>query len=222
MSTAMNTSIPSYIDTSVCLCGLIASKSTLPNNGGMPELWRCIGNASASITDGSNGKWWNTSLPSEELSGLNQPQNWAENPPDLSQAYVLVDSNGQAAYQKLGSGGSPALIGADTKCNGNNDSTVSGMYYAKGIAALNLTSTSSSMTSSATSTGASTGISSVGSTATSSGSTTSTTAPTSSTGSSSTTSSTAAASPKSAANHVTLQSTFLVGMMFAPLIALLM
>lgn len=218
MSTAMNTTIPSYIDSSICLCGLLASKSSLPNNGELTELWRCIGDASASIQDGTNGKWWNTSLPSEELSGLNEPQNWAENPPDLSQAYVLVDTNGQSAYQKLGSGGSPSLVGADTKCNGKNDSSLSGMYYSKGKAALNLTSTSSSMTSTATSSGTSSTASSSTST---SGSMTSTTTPTSSTGSS-TSATTTAASPKSAANHVTLRSAFLVGMVFAPLFALLM
>lgn len=220
MSTAMNTTtLPEYIDTSSCLCGLLASKSSLPNNGEMIELWRCIGSNSAKVQDGSNGKWWNTSLPSQELSGLNQPQNWAENPPDLSQAFVLVNTNGQSAYQKLGSGGSPELIGADANCNGKNDTALSGMFYSNGKVASNTTSTSSSMTSSATSSGTS----SAGSTATStSGTTTSTTAPGSSTGSSTTSASTTKASSTSAAHHVTLKSAFLVGMVFAPLVALLM
>lgn len=211
MSTATNTTIPSYIDNSICLCGLLASKSSLPNNGEMTELWRCIGNASASIEDGTNGKWWNTSLPSEELSGLNQPQDWAENPPDLSQAFVLVDTNGQSSYQKLGSGSSPSLVGADTNCNGINDTSLSGMYYSKGKAALNLTSTSSSMTSSASSTATST-----------SGSMTSTTTASSSSTKPSTSATTTAASSKSAANHVSLKSAFLVGMIMAPLVAFLM
>lgn len=70
------TNLPSYIDNQACLCGLLESRSSLPNNGEHIELWRCIGNASDNVEDGGNGKWYNTSLPSQELSGINQPQNW--------------------------------------------------------------------------------------------------------------------------------------------------
>ena len=70
------TNLPSYIDDQACLCGLLESRSSLPNNGEVIQLWRCIGNASDNIEDGGHGKWYNTSLPSQELSGINQPQNW--------------------------------------------------------------------------------------------------------------------------------------------------
>ena len=70
------TDLPSYIDDQACLCGLLDSRSTVPNNGELIELWRCIGNASDNIEHGGNGKWYNTSLPSQELSGINRPQNW--------------------------------------------------------------------------------------------------------------------------------------------------
>ena len=73
---ASSTNLPSYIDDKVCLCGLLESRSSLPNNGEHIELWRCIGNASDDIEHGNNGKWYNTSLPSQELAGINQPQNW--------------------------------------------------------------------------------------------------------------------------------------------------
>ena len=71
-----STNLPSYIDDRACLCGLLESLSSLPNNGEHVELWRCIGDASDDIEDGGHGKWYNTSLPSQELAGLNQPQNW--------------------------------------------------------------------------------------------------------------------------------------------------
>ena len=70
------TNLPSYIDDQACLCGLLQSRSSLPNNGEVIQLWRCIGNASDNIEDGGHGKWYNTMLPSQELSGINQPQNW--------------------------------------------------------------------------------------------------------------------------------------------------
>lgn len=68
------TNLPSYIDDQACLCGLLQSRSSPPENG--IELWRCIGNASSNVEDGSNGKWYNTSLSSQQVSGINQPQNW--------------------------------------------------------------------------------------------------------------------------------------------------
>ena len=70
------TNLPSYIDDHACLCGLLESRSSLPDNGELIELWRCIGNGSNNIEEGGNGKWYNTTLPSQELSGINKPQNW--------------------------------------------------------------------------------------------------------------------------------------------------
>lgn len=212
------TNLPSYIDNAACLCGLLNQKSSLPVNGEQIEMWRCIGNASDNINSGGNGKWYNTSQPSQELSGINEPQNWAQNPPDLSQAYVLEDHNGQAAYAKLGPGGSPDLIGADAGCTGMNDTKLSTMYYAKGNGTSNPT-TSSSSSSSATSS-ASGSATSGSATATSGATTSAATGATTSAGSTSA----SASAPKgtsSAATHFSLSSALLVGMVFAPLVSLL-
>lgn len=126
------TNLPSYIDTDACLCALVTSRSTLPNNGEVTELWRCIGNSSANIGLGSHGKWYNTVLPSEDLSGINKPEDWAENPPDLSQTYVLEKEKNSTVYNILGPGGSSSLIGADVNCTGMNDTVFSELYYARG------------------------------------------------------------------------------------------
>ena len=216
------TNLPEFIDTNACLCGLLESASELPDNGGITELWRCIGNASADVTHGDNGKWYNTTLPSEELSGINESQNWGQNPPDTSQAYVLVSVNGQAAYQVLGSGGSSELIGGDTNCNGKNDTTLSGMYYAKGKDSS--PSASAAITSSTSSASSSKTVSSAIATSVSVASS-STTAPPSSTTSTGSPSASAAA-PKggssSAADHISLKSAFLVGLVFASVGSILM
>ncbi len=71
---ASSTNLPSFIDDQACLCGLLESRSSLPNNGEHIELWRCIGNASNNIEVGGNGKWYNTSLPSQVcIFGANYP-----------------------------------------------------------------------------------------------------------------------------------------------------
>lgn len=229
-STPSSTNVPSFIDTAACLCGLLNQKSSLPVNGEQIEMWRCIGDASANINSGGNGKWYNTSLPSQELSGINKPQNWGDNPPDLSQAYVLEDHNGMALYAKLGSGGSPDLIGKDVGCTGKNDTMASTMYYAKGNGTSNstmMTSSSSSasgMSSSSSSPASSaTGMATSGSVTTTSGASTSAaTGATTSAGSTSASASAPKGTSSSAAPHFSLSSALLVGMVLAPLASLLM
>ena len=127
MSTSA-TSFPQFIDTASCLCGLIPSREPDPN-GGQVQLWRCISDVSGSLESGSDGKWFNTSLPSQELSGLAQPENSGQNPPDTSQAYVLEDSHGETSYQKLSSSGSSGLTGDDKSCTGKNSTSLSREYY---------------------------------------------------------------------------------------------
>ena len=123
--------IPSFIDTSACICGLLTQESTSDVNGEVIEMWRCEANLSESIADGSHGKWFNTSEPSQELSGLGEPRNWGDNPPDLSAVYVLVKgSDGSATYQPLNSSDGSWLVGNDTRCSGRNDTEASGAFYA--------------------------------------------------------------------------------------------
>ncbi|MCJ1458513.1 hypothetical protein MMC28_008886 [Mycoblastus sanguinarius] len=209
------THLPSYIDTAACLCGLIKSAASFPKNGELVEMWRCIGNASDDVTSGGHGKWYNTSLPSQELSGLNEPQDWAENPPNLSQAYVLQDENGSAVYEKLGPGGSVDLVGADVNCTAVNSTVLSGEYYARGKGASNSTSTSTSSIASSTATSSSSGT-------TQPATTTSGTPSAAQSPSSGKRGPTPTKSLSSAASHVTLKSAFLVGMVLAPLFSLLM
>ena len=218
------TNIPEFIDTNACLCGLLQSASELPDNGGITELWRCIGDASADITHGNNGKWYNTTLPSEELSGINQPQNWGQNPPDTSQSFVLMTKNGQDAYQVLGSGGSSALIGDDANCNGKNDTTLTGMYYSKGKDSPHSASSATTSPTSSTSSASAKKISSTTATSVSVASSSTTPAPASTTSTESPSASVAApkGTSSSAANHFSLKSAFLVGMLFAPLASILM
>ena len=123
--------IPSFIDTGACICGLLTQESTLPDNGEVIEMWRCEANLSESVAEGSHGKWYNTSLPSQELSGLGEPRNWGGNPPDLSAVFVLVHgADGSATYQPLNSSDSNNLVGNDTKCTGSNDTAASAAFYA--------------------------------------------------------------------------------------------
>ena len=118
----------------------------------------------------------------------------------MSQAYVLMDEDGKAAYEKLMSEGSINLIGPDKDCTGTNDTFLSEQYYARGKGVPKSSSTSVSMMP-----------------------TTKSVTKTSATASTST----AAAPPKgtnqsSAIHQVSLRSTFLVGMIFATLFGLLL
>ena len=126
------TNLPYYIDTDACLCGLLTSRSTLTNNGEIPELWRCVGNSSANIELGGHAKWHNTFLPSEDLSGINEPVDCAESPPDLSQTYALEEDKISTVYTVLGPEGSSSLIGADVNCTGINDTVSSELYFERG------------------------------------------------------------------------------------------
>lgn len=94
-------------------------------------MWRCMANLYQSIADGSHGKWFNTSLPSQDLSGINQPRNWGFNPPNVKETFVLVYSqnNTVAEYLPLDSQTSSNLVGNDVKCTGNNDTAASTKFY---------------------------------------------------------------------------------------------
>ena len=112
----------------------------------------------------------------------------------MSQAYVLVEEDGKAAYEKLTSEGAVNLIGSDKDCTGTNDTSLSEQYYARGKGVPKPSSTSVSVM-----------------TAKSVTKTSATASPP-----------TAAAPPKgvkksSAVHQVSLGSAFLVAMVLAPL-----
>ena len=116
---------------------------------------------------------------------------------------MLVDKNGQAVYEELDSKGSPNLIGLDEDCTGKNDTSLSRQYYARGKEAPKPSTTSTSANPTA------------GSATSAMTSTTPTASPPA-----------AAAPPKgngktSAGHGLSLKSTFLVGIILAPLFGLL-
>ena len=114
--------------------------------------------------------------------------------------YVLQDKNGQAVYEELLSEGSVNLIGSDEDCTGKNDTSLSEQYYARGKGILKPSSASPSL-------------------APTIKSATTSTIPTASASKAATP---PKGKPKSSATHqVSLRSTFLVGMVLAPLFELL-
>ena len=128
-----------------------------------------------------------------------------ENPPDLSQAYVLLENNGQAVYEELRSQGSNSLVGSDQDCTGMNDTSLSEQYYARGKGVPKPSSTSTSLTPTAKTV-----------------TETSATASTTSIASPSKAAAPAKGKDKSSGIHqVSLKSTFLVGLILAPLFRLL-
>lgn len=92
-------------------------------------MWRCTASTSTPITQGTNGKWYNTTLPSTDVSGVGKPRNWGGNPPDLRVTYVLVAEGGEEVYEVLGAGDAGALVGGGWGCNGINDTKASGVFY---------------------------------------------------------------------------------------------
>ena len=134
-----------------------------------------------------------------------------ENPPDLSQAYVLLDDHGQTVYERLGSEGSAGLIGSDGDCNGKNDTSMSKQYYARGEGVSKPSTTSTSSTSSTSTTAGANSVTGTSSAV----STTATISP-----------SEVAAPPKGESKSsgkppISLKATFLVGIVLVPMFGLL-
>lgn len=214
-------SVPEFIDTATCLCGLLSAPAAA-YNGEQIEMWRCIGNPAANISTGNNGKWYNTTLPSQEVSAINEAQNWGDNPPDLSSVFILVDHSGKDTYEPYKSGSSPELVGNDMKCTGKNDTALSGTFYKQGIRAI-MSGSSVSMSSAAPTASPSTSgrntASSKSSASMTSGSTTVSSSASSSI-SSSTTAPTSSTAASSGANHIEFKTLFIFGLLFAPLLSL--
>lgn len=94
-------------------------------------MWRCTADLSTSIADGTHGKWFNTTLPSQEVSGLNEPRQWDHNPPFLNQTFVLEAVDGGEYYELLdASDAVTGLQGGDSNCTGSKDQTASAAFYA--------------------------------------------------------------------------------------------
>ena len=127
------TSLPSgpiFIDTASCQCALRASQDTVPKNISHTQVWRCVGNATENVYAGSSGKWY---FPVNEGSNedLNKTFNWANNPPDANQPYILQESGDQGLlfYTPLNDTNSFELSTFDQACTGQNDTQLSGPFY---------------------------------------------------------------------------------------------
>ena len=122
--------LPEFIDTSACICGLLTVEDSLPHNGEIIEMWRCTASVDDDISKGTHGKWFNTTLPSQELSGYGAGRQWFENPPYLNDTYVLVSEDGGEYYEALDAANAGALQGGDVNCTGMKDQTASAAFYA--------------------------------------------------------------------------------------------
>ncbi|KAL6715744.1 hypothetical protein ACLMJK_006705 [Lecanora helva] len=123
--------LPEFIDTGACICGLLNIEDTLPHNGEVIEMWRCTASVDDDISKGSHGKWYNTTLPSQEVSGINKGREWDGNPPYLNETFVLVAEDGGAYYEVLDAANAEyALLGGDVNCTGSKDQAASAAFYA--------------------------------------------------------------------------------------------
>ncbi|MCJ1472453.1 hypothetical protein MMC13_001101 [Lambiella insularis] len=119
---------PAFIDAALCRCALQSSNRLDPYDAEPnPEAWRCIGENSADIYNGSTGMWF---LPvrTKSSADLHEPDNWAGNPPDLTQVYIV--DNGTGMFEVYAGEQSGYLSSADQACTGLNDTTQSEQYYA--------------------------------------------------------------------------------------------
>ena len=121
---------PIFVDTASCQCALQLKQDTEPSEQSRNQAWRCIGNATENIYLGHTGKWF---FPVNEGSkaDLNQTYNWANNPPDTTQPYLLEDSQDktEAHYIPFNATDSSQLSLFDQACTGQNDTEFSGPFY---------------------------------------------------------------------------------------------
>ena len=96
----------------------------------MVEMWRCTAAVNEDISKASYGKWFNTTLPSQESSGVNKGRTWDANPPFVNETYILVHRDEGAFYEPLGKGNSGELFGEDANCTGAKDDAASAAFYA--------------------------------------------------------------------------------------------
>lgn len=93
-------------------------------------MWRCTASLDTDISTHTHGKWFNTTYPSQELSGTGEGRTWDENPPYVGQTFVLVHEHGGAYYEVLTPADSGELVGGDADCTGVKDDAASATWYA--------------------------------------------------------------------------------------------
>jgi hypothetical protein len=123
---------PQFIDTNACRCALEIVDFHVDEP--KAEAWKCIANATQDIYGETTGKWFKPLHDKDrDMDGdVGQPVSWDGNPPDLSQAYVLVEGDGDDSdsFVKLEqvSYGS-RLTDDDRECTGRNSTGLSAKYY---------------------------------------------------------------------------------------------
>ena len=93
-------------------------------------MWRCTAAVDHDISKGSDGKWFNTTLPSQEVSGVNEGREWSDNPPYVNQTFVLTYVDGGRYYELLDAATAGWLRGGDVNCTGVKDQAASAAFYA--------------------------------------------------------------------------------------------
>ena len=119
---------PQFIDTASCRCALQDGEELNPIDGNSTEAWRCIGNSTENIYQGSNGKWFLPINPPLS-SDLDESLSWGGNPPDTESPYIDISSDGSLVPYDMTAVSQLSLV--DQACTGKNDTKQSSQYYAQ-------------------------------------------------------------------------------------------
>ena len=127
---------PDYIDSGACRCALRPTPENVQGARGNEVAWRCTGNQTEDLYEGSSGKWF---YPQNKGTAKDQAQdeNSARNPPDRTTTSLVVDGkNGKGStFQATDASDDPQLSELDAQCDGLNN-TLSTSYYYQEIARL--------------------------------------------------------------------------------------
>ncbi len=102
---------PFFIDTGACGCALQEQLDK--------AAWRCLANATESIYQGQEGKWF-YAVNEEDRTSLNLPGNSDSNPPDTGTAYEIQNDQWSTFPADGGLGNAQ-----DLSCTGQNATQVS-------------------------------------------------------------------------------------------------
>ena len=121
---------PDYIDTSACRCALRTIPVNTQDANGNEVAWRCVGNQTSDPYTGLSGKWFYPQTTGSK-DDQKDDENSATNPPDLSTSYLIKDDRPDAdpTFIPYTPSDQSQLSSLDIICNGQNDTTSTGLYY---------------------------------------------------------------------------------------------
>jgi len=106
---------PFFIDTGGCGCALQEQLDK--------AAWRCLANATESMYQGQDGKWF-YAANQENAASLKQPENSDSNPPDTGTAYEIQNNQ----WSSFPHDGGP-VHAQDVSCTGHNATQASETFY---------------------------------------------------------------------------------------------